>query len=196
MQHEIILILDFGSQYTQLIARRLRELGVKTIIARGDLEGEEIRSASPIAVVLSGGPASVFEEGALQADPVVFELGVPVLGICYGLHLMARDLGGHVRSSSHREYGLAELEVVGAGSVFEDTPREQPVWMSHGDLVERMPAGFEVLATTSTTDVAAMWDPARRFVGLQFHPEVRHTPHGRSATSWSRTSRRRSPMAG
>ena len=180
MQHEIILILDFGSQYTQLIARQLRELGVKTVVERGDLGGEEIRDAAPIAIVLSGGPASVFEEGALQADPSVFELGVPVLGICYGLHLMARDLGGDVRSSSHREYGLAELEVVQEGSIFSGTPREQPVWMSHGDLVERMPDGFEVLAKTSTTGVAAMYDRARRFVGLQFHPEVRHTPHGTS----------------
>jgi GMP synthase (glutamine-hydrolysing) len=178
MQHEIILILDFGSQYTQLIARRLRELGVKTVIERGDLGGEELRRASPIAVVLSGGPASVFEEGALQVDRVVFELGVPVLGICYGLHLMARDLGGEVKSSPQREYGLAELEVVEDRSVFSDTPGQQPVWMSHGDLVERMPEGFEVLATTSTTEVAAMHDPCRRFVGLQFHPEVRHTPHG------------------
>jgi GMP synthase (glutamine-hydrolysing) len=178
MQHEIILILDFGSQYTQLIARRLRELGVKTVVERGDLGGEEIRESSPIAIVLSGGPASVFEEGALQVDPAVFDLGVPVLGICYGLHLMARDLGGDVRSSPQREYGLAELHVVQAESVFADTPREQPVWMSHGDLVGRMPDGFEVLAKTSTTEVAAMFDPSRRFVGLQFHPEVRHTPHG------------------
>ena len=146
MQHETILILDFGSQYTQLIARRLRELGVKTVVERGDLGGEEIREASPIAIVLSGGPASVFEEGALQADPTVFDLGVPVLGICYGLHLMARDLGGDVRSSSHREYGLAELEVVQEGSILAGTPREQSVWMSHGDMVERMPDGFEVLA--------------------------------------------------
>jgi GMP synthase (glutamine-hydrolysing) len=180
MQHEIILILDFGSQYTQLIARRLRELGVKTVVERGDLGGEEIRNAAPIAIVLSGGPASVFEEGALQADPTVFELGVPVLGICYGLHLMARDLGGDVKSSSQREYGLAELEVVQEGSIFAGTPREQAVWMSHGDLVERMPDGFEVLAKTSTTGVAAMYDGSRRFVGLQFHPEVRHTPHGTS----------------
>jgi len=178
MQHEIILILDFGSQYTQLIARRLRELGVKTVVERGDLAGDEIGRIQPIAIVLSGGPASVFEEGSLQADPAVFELGVPVLGICYGLHLMARDLGGEVRTSSRREYGLADLEVVGLESVFEGTPIHQPVWMSHGDLVERMPDGFQGLATTATTDVAAMFDPSRRFVGLQFHPEVRHTPHG------------------
>ncbi len=178
MQHELILILDFGSQYTQLIARRLRELGVKTVIARGDLTGEEVRAAAPIAVVLSGGPASVFEDGALQVDPAVFELGVPVLGICYGMHLMAQRLGGRVRSSDHREYGLAELELVAEKGVFEDTPRNQPVWMSHGDLVEAMPPGFEILARTSNTEVAAMADSARRLIALQFHPEVRHTPHG------------------
>jgi GMP synthase (glutamine-hydrolysing) len=178
MQHQVILILDFGSQYTQLITRRLRELGVKTVIERGDLPGSEIRDLKPIAVVLSGGPASVFEEGALQVDKEVFELGVPVLGICYGLHLMARDLGGHVTSSSHREYGFAELEVLDEDPVFAGTPHRQPVWMSHGDLVERVPAGFSVLARTPTTAVAAIYDPRRRFVGLQFHPEVRHTPHG------------------
>jgi GMP synthase (glutamine-hydrolysing) len=178
MQHETILILDYGSQYTQLIARRLRELGVKTMIERGDLDGAEIREAAPIAIVLSGGPASVFEDGAPQADPEVYRLGVPVLGICYGLHLMARDLGGEVRSSSHREYGLADLKVEKPTSVFDGTPKSQPVWMSHGDLVERMPDGFQALATTATTEVAAMFDPSRSFVGLQFHPEVRHTPHG------------------
>ena len=120
MQHEVILILDFGSQYTQLIARRFRELGVKTVVERGDLGGNEIREAAPIAVVLSGGPASVFEEGALQVSPEVFELGVPVLGICYGLHLMARDLGGAVKSSKHREYGLADLTVLAEASVFRN----------------------------------------------------------------------------
>ncbi len=178
MQHEIILILDFGSQYTQLIARRLRELGVKTVVARGDLGASEILQENPIAIVLSGGPASVFESGALQVDPTVFKMGVPVLGICYGLHLMARDLGGEVRSSDHREYGLADLEVVDPSAVFDATPARQPVWMSHGDLVKRLPDGFEVLARTSTTEIAATHDPKRRFIGLQFHPEVRHTPHG------------------
>ncbi len=178
MQHEIILILDFGSQYTQLIARRLRELGVKTVVERGDLGEKEIRDSRPVAIVLSGGPASVFEEGSLQANPVVFNLDVPVLGICYGLHLMARHLGGDVRSSAQREYGLAELDLVKEGAVFAGTPSRQPVWMSHGDLVERVPEGFEILARTTTTKVAAMYEPSRRFVGLQFHPEVRHTPHG------------------
>jgi GMP synthase (glutamine-hydrolysing) len=178
MNHEIILILDFGSQYTQLIARRLRELGVKTMIERGDLPGDEIGRLHPIALVLSGGPASVFEPGALSPDPVVFDLGVPVLGICYGMHLMAHMLGGRVKGSRRREYGLAELVVEREHHMLEGTPATQPVWMSHGDSVTDLPPGFEVLARTANTPVAAVADPARRFVGLQFHPEVGHTPHG------------------
>jgi GMP synthase (glutamine-hydrolysing) len=177
-QHETILILDYGSQYTQLIARRLRELGVRTTIERGDLPVSAIREIGPVAVVLSGGPASVFEEGALQCDPEIFRLGVPVLGICYGLQLMAQYLGGTVRGSDRREYGLAELEVVDGSILLTGTPSSQAVWMSHGDQVEQVPPGFRVLARTGSTAVAAMADPTRRFVGLQFHPEVRHTPHG------------------
>jgi GMP synthase (glutamine-hydrolysing) len=178
MDHEIILILDFGSQYTQLIARRLRELGVKTMIERGDLPAQEIDRLRPIAVVLSGGPASVFEHDALSPDPVVFELGIPVLGICYGMHLMAHMLGGGVKGSQRREYGLAELIVEADHPILADTPRTQPVWMSHGDSVTELPTGFEVLARTSNTPVAAVIDPQRSFVGLQFHPEVAHTPNG------------------
>ncbi len=178
MRHEVILILDFGSQYTQLIARRFRELGVKTMIERGDLAAEEVRGLDPIAIVLSGGPASVFEDGALQIDGGIFALGVPVLGICYGMQLMARDLGGCVESSDHREYGLAELEVTADASVLEGTPSAQTVWMSHGDHVTRVPGGFEVLARTANSPIAAMVDPERRLVALQFHPEVRHTPNG------------------
>ena len=178
MRHEVILILDFGSQYTQLIARRLRELGVKTMIDRGDVPADEIRTIGPIAVVLSGGPASVFEDGALQIDPAVFDLGVPVLGICYGMQLMARDLGGTVESTDRREYGLAELEVTDNASILEGTPDTQTVWMSHGDHVTRVPDGFKILARTSNSPVAAMVHPDRRLVALQFHPEVRHTPNG------------------
>jgi GMP synthase (glutamine-hydrolysing) len=178
MDHEIILILDFGSQYTQLIARRLRELGVKTMIERGDLAAEEVDRIRPIGVVLSGGPDSVFEPGALSPDPFVFELGVPVLGICYGMHLMAHMLGGGVRGSQRREYGLAELVVEGDHRILADTPTTQPVWMSHGDSVTDLPPGFEILARTSSTPVAAIVDARRSFVGLQFHPEVAHTPHG------------------
>jgi len=178
MRHEVILILDFGSQYTQLIARRLRELGVKTMIDRGDIPAEEVRGLDPIAIVLSGGPASVFEDGALQIDGALFTLGIPVLGICYGMQLMARDLGGCVESSDHREYGLAELEVTADASVLEGTPAAQTVWMSHGDHVTRVPEGFEVLARTGNSPIAAMVHPERRLVALQFHPEVRHTPNG------------------
>ncbi len=178
MQHEIILILDFGSQYTQLIARRLRELGVKTLIARGDLEAAQVAEIRPIALVLSGGPASVFEPGALQPDPVVFELRVPVLGVCYGMHLMAHMLGGAVRSSQRREYGLAELEVTPEHPMFAGTPERQPVWMSHGDSVAELPSGFEVVGRTDNTQAAAIFEPRRRLLGLQFHPEVRHTPWG------------------
>jgi len=177
-ESELVLILDFGSQVTQLIARRVREAGVYSEIVPFHQADAALEQKALKAVILSGGPASVHEEGTPRAPDRVFELGVPVLGICYGLHLMARDLGGIVRSSSQREYGLAELKVVREGSVFAGTPREQSVWMSHGDLVERMPDGFKVLAKTSTTEVAAMFDPSRRFVGLQFHPEVRHTLHG------------------
>ena len=178
MDHDVILILDYGSQYTQLIARRLRELGVKSVVERGDLPGEEVVAARPIAVVLSGGPSSVFERGALAPAPEVFELGVPVLGICYGMHLMAHLLGGTVRPSERREYGLAELERATPRSVLTHTPDRQTVWMSHGDSVEGLPDGFEVLGRTASTPIAAIVDESRRFVGLQFHPEVAHTPHG------------------
>jgi GMP synthase (glutamine-hydrolysing) len=180
MQHEIILILDFGSQYTQLIARRLRELGVKTVIERGDLGRQQLIATGPIAVVLSGGPASVFEPGAMAPDPAVFELGVPVFGICYGMHLMGHMLGGAVSSSDRREYGLAELEVTAVEPLFRGTPPRQRVWMSHGDTLTALPAGFTTLARTDSTPYAAIADLERRFVALQFHPEVRHTEHGAS----------------
>ncbi len=178
MNHEVIYILDFGSQYTQLIARRLRELGVKTVIERGDFRAEEIAEGGAIGVVLSGGPSSVYDEGALQVDPDIFAMGIPVLGICYGMQLMARYLDGEVGPGSGGEYGLAELEVVMDRGVFDGTPARQNVWMSHGDQVTRAPRGFNVLARTAGTAIAAMADFERRFIGLQFHPEVRHTPNG------------------
>ncbi len=179
MEHQVILILDFGSQYTQLIARRLRELGVKTEVERGDLPEERIRERRPLAIVLSGGPASIFEPGSLRPSQAVFDLEVPVLGICYGMHAMAAMLGGSVRPSSRREYGLAELETTSENSsLLAGTPQRQPVWMSHGDSVAALPEGFTVLARTENTPVAAMADPIRRLYALQFHPEVRHTPHG------------------
>ncbi len=178
MRHEVLLILDFGSQYTQLIARRLRELGVKTIIERGDTDATTIRELAPVGIVLSGGPASIFEPGVLRPDPTVFALGVPVLGICYGMHAMAHMLGGRVRSSNRREYGLAELVLTGSSHLFDGTPSVQKVWMSHGDSVEVVPNGFHPTARTENTPIAAMEDPDRLFFALQFHPEVRHTEHG------------------
>ncbi len=178
MRHETILILDYGSQYTQLIARRFRELGVFTRIERGDLPGDEIRAMAPVGIVLSGGPASIDDPGSLTPDRAVWDSGVPVLGICYGMQAMANALGGRVRHSELREYGLAELERVGETAILAGTPGRQPVWMSHGDSVETLPPGFRSVGKTANTPVAAMVDEDRRLIGLQFHPEVRHTPHG------------------
>jgi len=177
--HETLLILDFGAQYTQLIARRVRELGVFSEIRRGDLPAREIATFPPIGVVLSGGPASIYEEGAIQPDPGVFALGVPVLGLCYGQQAMAHLLGGRVEPAGSREYGAAELEADLACSLFAGTKAVQRVWMSHGDRVERLPEGFKVVGRTANAPVAAMADEARRLYGIQFHPEVRHTELGR-----------------
>jgi GMP synthase (glutamine-hydrolysing) len=177
--HETLLILDFGAQYTQLIARRVRELGVFSEIRRGDLLVTEIKTLSPVGVVLSGGPASIYEEGAIRPDPGVFALGVPVLGLCYGQQAMAHLLGGRVEPAGTREYGAAELQADLACSLFAGTKAVQRVWMSHGDRVERLPEGFKVVGHTANAPVAAMADEARRLYGIQFHPEVRHTELGR-----------------
>jgi GMP synthase (glutamine-hydrolysing) len=177
--HETLLILDFGSQYTQLIARRVRELGVFSEIQRGDLSVAEIRAVSPVGLVLSGGPASIYEEGAIQPDPAVFALGVPVLGVCYGQQAMAHLLGGRVEPAGGREYGAAELEADLSCSLFAGTRAVQRVWMSHGDRVETLPEGFTSVGRTTNAPAAAMADERRHFYGIQFHPEVRHTEHGK-----------------
>jgi GMP synthase (glutamine-hydrolysing) len=177
--HETLLILDFGSQYTQLIARGVRELGVFSEIQRGDLPVGEIRAVSPVGLVLSGGPASIYEQGAIQPDPAVFALGVPVLGVCYGQQAMAHLLGGRVEPAGGREYGAAELETDLSCSLFAGTKAIQRVWMSHGDRVERLPEGFTSVGHTTNAPAAAMADERRRFYGIQFHPEVRHTEHGK-----------------
>jgi GMP synthase (glutamine-hydrolysing) len=173
-----VLVVDLGAQYAQLIARRVRECRVYSEIVPHDLPVEEITARRPAGIVLSGGPASVYEPGAFSIDPRLFGLGVPVLGICYGHQLMSQALGGEVEPTGLREYGRTMLMVDEPGVLLEDLPPEDTVWMSHGDAVARAPAGFRVTAHTESTPVASMEDRERGLFGVQFHPEVAHTPHG------------------
>ena len=176
-----VLILDFGSQYTQLIARRVRESGVYSEIRPFDIGEAAIREFGAQAIILSGGPASVAAEGTPAAPPLVFGLGVPVLGICYGEQTMVDRLGGNVESSDHREFGRATLRVEAGSALFDGVwqPGEtHQVWMSHGDRVVSLPDGFRVVATSEGAPFAAIADEDRRFYGVQFHPEVVHTPSG------------------
>jgi len=179
---ERILILDFGSQYTQLIARRVREQKVYCEIWPCTAKDAAVRAFRPRGIILSGGPSSVYEPEAPLGPKGVFELGVPVLGICYGMQLMAHRLGGEVAKAAGREYGRAHLGIVRAAELFKGFggkgPAREIVWMSHGDRIERLPPGFKPIATTANSPVAAMADPTRRFYGIQFHPEVAHTPRG------------------
>jgi GMP synthase (glutamine-hydrolysing) len=176
---EKILVLDFGSQYTQLIARRLRELGVYCEIHPCTVGADAIRAFGPRGVVLSGGPMSVLGDGSPRADRSVYDLGVPVLGICYGLQLLAHELGGRVAGAAHREYGPATIDVSQASPLFRGLPPKLDVWMSHGDRVEALPPGFEPIASTASSPYAAVEHRARRLYAVQFHPEVAHTPRGR-----------------
>jgi GMP synthase (glutamine-hydrolysing) len=186
--HQKILILDFGSQYTQLIARRIRETNVYCELHSYDVTDQFIREFSPQGIILSGGPASVTEEETPRAPQVVFELDVPVLGICYGMQTMAAQLGGTVETSKVREFGYAEIQSQGDSALLKgihdrSNSQEQrflDVWMSHGDKVTVMPQGFSVMANNSTTSIAAMADEIRRFYGVQFHPEVTHTLQGKA----------------
>ena len=186
--HDKILILDFGSQYTQLIARRVRECQVYCELHPYDVSDEFIRAFAPKGIILSGGPASVTERETPRAPDIVFTLGVPVLGICYGMQTMAAQLGGRVVNATHHEYGYAEVRARGHSRLLRDIQdRCDPdgkcwleVWMSHGDRVEALPPGFKVIAENAATPVAGMADEARRFYGLQFHPEVTHTLQGRA----------------
>jgi GMP synthase (glutamine-hydrolysing) len=174
---EIVVVLDFGAQYGQLIARRIRECHVYCEIVPCDAPLREILAREPKGIVLSGGPSSVYEEGAPQCDPSLFDAGIPVLGICYGMQLMAKLLGGEVVGGAHREYGKTELTVLDHGDIFEDLNPRLIAWMSHGDRVESVPEGFAETARTRTV-LAAMSDRGRRLFGVQFHPEVVHTPWG------------------
>jgi len=175
---ERVVVLDFGAQYNQLIARRVRECGVYSEILPHTTSAARLRELAPRGVILSGGPASVYEEGAPRCDPGVFELGVPVLGICYGMQLMAMMLGGEVAPGRRREYGKTSLHVLDSGDLFHGLEGDLTCWMSHGDIVATPPPGFEAAATSDSTSVAAMADAERRLYGVQFHPEVVHTPWG------------------
>src|SRR5579883_540961 len=180
MNRELILILDFGSQYTQLIARRIREQRVYCEIHPCNVPFDQVRAMSPRAVVLSGGPASVYGDGAPTVDPRVFELGVPVLGICYGLQLIAHLLGGKVEPAKEREYGHARVVVEKNEGIFHRFAKREAldVWMSHGDRIASLPPGFQTIGVSGNTPFCAVGNPQRRIYGVQFHPEVAHTPRG------------------
>ena len=177
--HSKILILDFGSQYTQVIARRIRECHVYSEIIRFDTPAAEVAALKPNGLILSGGPASVYDKGAPQIDSGIFSLGVPVLGICYGLMLMAHHLGGRVVFTGRREYGAGVLHVENGSELLGGLGEQLDVWNSHGDEVTALPKGFRVAGTTDGCNFAAVEDPQRKLYGLQFHPEVAHTPRGR-----------------
>ncbi len=178
VNHQTIVVLDFGSQFTQLIARRLRELSVYSEILPYNTPVTEIQQRSPVGVILSGGPRSVSEPTAPRCEPGVFNAGVPVLGICYGMQLMTDALGGEVAPAPHREYGLATITIEDEAPLFTTIPSELRVWASHGDFVKTAPSGFTVTATSVNAPVAAMVDEDRRFYALLFHPEVAHTDRG------------------
>ncbi|MGH2452751.1 MAG: glutamine-hydrolyzing GMP synthase [bacterium] len=175
---DVVVVLDFGAQYAQLIARRIRESKVKSLIVPFDVPLDELRALRPRGLVLSGGPASVYAPGAPRPDPALFDLGVPVLGICYGLQAMAHLLGGTTGPADHREYGRTRLFIDEGDPLFIGLEDRLTCWMSHGDAVLRLPPGFAALAHTDAGAVAAAGDHARRLYGLQFHPEVSHTPWG------------------
>ncbi|MDL9979066.1 glutamine-hydrolyzing GMP synthase [Microbacterium candidum] len=174
-----VLVVDFGAQYAQLIARRVREAGVYSEIVPHEATAADIAAKNPVGLILTGGPSSVYEEGAPRLDPEVFELGVPTLGICYGFQIMAQTLGGQVANTGLREYGATDATIIDDGGVIlAGQPTEQNVWMSHGDQVARAPEGFTVHARTGATEVAAFSNDEKRLYGVQWHPEVKHSDYG------------------
>ncbi|MBE7324903.1 glutamine-hydrolyzing GMP synthase [Nocardioides sp. Y6] len=177
-EHDLVLVVDFGAQYAQLIARRVREARVYSEIVPHGTSVEEMLERKPAAIILSGGPSSVYADGAPGVDPAIFTSGVPVFGMCYGFQLMAQGLGGEVASTGTREYGRTPVTVSQPGTLLEGMPAAHNVWMSHGDTVVQAPSGFSVLASTEVTPVAAFEDLERRMAGVQWHPEVLHSEHG------------------
>ena len=175
-----VLVVDFGAQYAQLIARRVREASVYSEIVPHSITAAEIAAKQPAAIILSGGPSSVYQDGSPTLDPKILELGVPILGICYGFQVLAHNLGGRVDKTGKSEFGGTELVVSQSGTLLSDQPFEQVCWMSHGDQVMKAPEGFDVLASTATTPVAAFESKQRKIYGLQWHPEVKHSDHGQS----------------
>ncbi|MDE3132792.1 MAG: glutamine-hydrolyzing GMP synthase, partial [Acidobacteriota bacterium] len=173
-----VVVLDYGGQYSQLIARRVRECGVFSTLLPHHVGPDEVARLRPVGLILSGGPASVYADGAPKLDPRLLELGIPVLGICYGMQLIARELGGRVEGAEVGEYGRSQLSVRSHGRLLADTPDEQACWMSHRDTVFSAPPGFEALASSTASPVAAIESGARGIYGIQFHPEVVHTPYG------------------
>lgn len=188
MAHQTVLILDYGSQYTQLIARRIRELNVYCVIEPYTVAAKSldfVRSLNPAAIVLSGGPSSVYDEDSPSVDAGIFDMGIPILGICYGLQLMARVLGGKVEKSQAREFGMANLEIIHPVGILSKFCKGDslPVWMSHGDKLALLPDGFTILGVSENTPYCAVADVSRGLYGLQFHPEVAHTPDGKDIIS-------------
>lgn len=176
--NETILVLDFGGQYNQLIARRIRDVGVYSELQPYDISIEEIKKINPKGIVFSGGPNSVYVENAPRVDEAIYELGIPILGICYGMQLITHQLKGQVESADVKEYGKAEIEVRNASKLYTDLDATQRVWMSHSDLVVETPAGFEIDASTESAPIAAMSNSEKNIYAVQFHPEVQHTVHG------------------
>ncbi len=177
-QHDLVLVVDYGAQYAQLIARRVREASVYSEIISGSASVEEIMGRQPAAIILSGGPSSVYEPDAPQVDPALFDTGIPVLGICYGFQAMAQALGGTVARTGQREYGRTSLSIQNSGCLLSSLPNTLNVWMSHGDSVARAPEGFQVLARTAGAPVAAFEHKERKLAGVQWHPEVQHSQWG------------------
>jgi GMP synthase (glutamine-hydrolysing) len=176
---ESVVVIDFGAQYSQLIARRVRENNVYCEILPFTTTAEQLAARKPAAIILSGGPSSVYEEGAPHLDPKVFGLGIPMLGICYGMQLMSYSLDGKVAPGTKREYGKTEIELTDTSDLFQGLDTEITAWMSHGDSVQEVPSGFQTLAHSANTKIAAMGDNVRKLYGVQFHPEVVHTPRGK-----------------